>query len=290
MSPVTWEASTRPGVSPGRELDGSFDRFLALPLVDRDPYTRHNLNVFRPRHVLMARSIERYLAGPRNAIADIGCQNGFFLRYVAPMGFTRFLAVDYFEIPPERSFLTGLEGVEFVRTNFNADGFLGALADSSVDCVVSTEVLEHIYHHPLGYLRECWRVLRPGGLLLLSTPNPCTLANAWRLATGRAVSWGGVDFARTPKITPEGLPLAVWEVHFREYAPSELDEVVAELPDARVLERGFIATGVDPAAPLPKRLAKSLQWSLGLGRFRPLCTTQYQVLQRGDAGPRPGPA
>src|SRR5579883_2175007 len=216
--------------APSLDLDQIYDQLLASPFLDLDRYSRPTLNVFRPRHLLMARAISRYLEGPRRTIADIGCQNGFFLRLSASLGFERFVAVDYFPVEPERSFLTGMTGVEFLKSNFNGDRFLDALPDASVDCVVSTEVFEHLYHHPLGYLRECWRDLRPGGLLLLSTPNPCTLANAWRLATGRAISWGGVDFARTPKITGDNQPLAVWDIHFREYAPSELETIVAELP------------------------------------------------------------
>jgi SAM-dependent methyltransferase len=36
------------------------------------------------------------------------------------------------------------------------------------DCVLSTQVLEHV-EDPASYLKECYRVLRPGGHLLLTT-------------------------------------------------------------------------------------------------------------------------
>jgi hypothetical protein len=48
-----------------------------------------------------------------------------------------------------------LPDAQFLHANFNSEGFLGAVADGSVDCVVSTEVIEHLYHHPPGYLAEC---------------------------------------------------------------------------------------------------------------------------------------
>ena len=40
--------------------------------------------------------------------------------------------------------------------------------EESFDAVVSTQVLEHVVD-PAGYLAECFRVLRPGGAMLLST-------------------------------------------------------------------------------------------------------------------------
>ncbi len=42
--------------------------------------------------------------------------------------------------------------------------------DSSFDVVVSLETVEHLVE-PQGFLHECVRVLRPGGVLVLSTPN-----------------------------------------------------------------------------------------------------------------------
>ncbi len=57
------------------------------------------------------------------------------------------------------------------------------LADASVDYVLSSQVLEHVLD-PTAYLQECWRILKPDGLLILSThghyqyhPHPTDL---WR--------------------------------------------------------------------------------------------------------------
>ena len=203
-----------------KQLDQQYDALLASTRLEGDKWAHSALHVFRPRHILLAQAIGKYLDEPRTTIADIGCQDGFFLRLCADLGFTRFLGIDDFPIPPERSFLSELNGVEFVKANFNEDHFLRDIPDDSVDCVVSTEVFEHLYHHPLGYLRECWRILRPGGLLLFSTPNPCTLANASRLARGRSMSWGGVEFARQPKILENRQPLAVWDIDFQSTPPA----------------------------------------------------------------------
>ncbi len=56
-------------------------------------------------------------------------------------------------------------------------GNLAALpvADAAIDTLVSLQVIEHVWDHP-QFLAECVRVLRPGGLLVLSTPNRLTFS------------------------------------------------------------------------------------------------------------------
>ena len=52
------------------------------------------------------------------------------------------------------------------------------MRDATFDCVVCSQVIEHIPDDPL-ILAELLRVLRPGGLLILGTPDYATLS--WRL-------------------------------------------------------------------------------------------------------------
>ena len=49
------------------------------------------------------------------------------------------------------------------------------LADDSVDVVVNFQVIEHLWDQG-QFVTECARVLRPGGLLLMSTPNRITFS------------------------------------------------------------------------------------------------------------------
>jgi SAM-dependent methyltransferase len=49
------------------------------------------------------------------------------------------------------------------------------LASSAVDVVVNLQVIEHLWDQP-AFLAECARVLRPGGVLLVSTPNRITFS------------------------------------------------------------------------------------------------------------------
>jgi SAM-dependent methyltransferase len=47
------------------------------------------------------------------------------------------------------------------------------MPDASVDVVVNFQVIEHLWDQP-QFITECLRVLRPGGLLAISTPNRIT--------------------------------------------------------------------------------------------------------------------
>lgn len=49
------------------------------------------------------------------------------------------------------------------------------LASSSLDVVACLQVIEHLWDQP-GFLAECARVLRPGGRLLVTTPNRLTFS------------------------------------------------------------------------------------------------------------------
>lgn len=80
------------------------------------------------------------------------------------------------------------------------------LADGSVEVVATLQVLEHL-HDQAGFLRECARVLRPAGTLLLTTPNRLTFSPG-----------------RDTPVNP---------FHTREFSPTEL---------AALLDREFAVT------------------------------------------------
>jgi SAM-dependent methyltransferase len=119
-------------------------------------------------------------------------------------------------LPPGVSYLAAdLPGNPAATLDIAPDGTV-PVADASVDAVLSTQVLEHVTD-PALYLRECARVLRPGGRLLLSThglmvyhPDP---EDYWRWTCAglrRVVQQAGLEVERFEGImglTATGLQL-----------------------------------------------------------------------------------
>jgi ubiquinone/menaquinone biosynthesis C-methylase UbiE len=76
------------------------------------------------------------------------------------------------------------KGCEVVAINVSSRGGPQVLADAhalpfqdkAFDAVVATEVIEHV-RYPFRLLREIRRVIRPGGRVLVSTPNVATPVN-----------------------------------------------------------------------------------------------------------------
>ncbi len=76
---------------------------------------------------------------------------------------------------------------EFVYDHFNIETEPFPYQDQTFDAVLFCEILEHLTVDPLRCLREIRRVLRPNGVLLLTTPNVLTCQNFLKLALGRNI-------------------------------------------------------------------------------------------------------
>ncbi|HTU82034.1 MAG TPA: class I SAM-dependent methyltransferase [Candidatus Acidoferrales bacterium] len=133
-----------------------------------NPFTR----VFGQRGPLL-RFIARYVPGGR--LLDIGCGQGAWLSQ----------AVRRFRVSGCDTSEYALEGA---RRNVPAAERLAAVdanrplpfESGSFDAVTALDVVEHL-HAPETLIAEAWRLLRPGGVFALTTPNPrCRSATSWK--------------------------------------------------------------------------------------------------------------
>ena len=87
--------------------------------------------------------------------------------------------VDYVDINDGRN-----KTKEFKFNHFNVedDGF--PYDDGEFDLVIFSEIIEHLLNDPCKTIREIKRVLKPGGTVILTTPNVARLENIARLISG----------------------------------------------------------------------------------------------------------
>jgi 2-polyprenyl-3-methyl-5-hydroxy-6-metoxy-1,4-benzoquinol methylase len=102
------------------------------------------------------------------AVLDIGCGHGYGALRLAKAG----LQVTGADINPERIASARARLAHDALAFRVLNGCDLKLADASCDYVTSFETIEHV-DDPAQFLRELRRVLKPGGLLFLSTPQNC---------------------------------------------------------------------------------------------------------------------
>lgn len=134
----------------------------------------------------------RAALGGRYDLADVQAPSGAHRAALERFGVSRFFACDLSGRDP----LSGLP-IEY-------------------DLILLVEVLEHLLVNPLFLLHEVNHHLKPGGRLLVTTPNPARLSNRIRLLFGRSVK----DAGRYPRSFEGVLG------HVVEYGVGELDALL----------------------------------------------------------------
>jgi SAM-dependent methyltransferase len=76
------------------------------------------------------------------------------------------------------------ERIALPTYHFNVEKEQFPFAARSFDVVLFCEIVEHLLEDPLFTLREIHRVLKPGGTLIVTTPNVARLENVARLLAG----------------------------------------------------------------------------------------------------------
>lgn len=94
------------------------------------------------------------------------------------------------------------------------------LQNNVCDIVIATEVIEHIYYSKQLF-DEISRVLKPGGYIVLSTPNACSLLYRILWVLGRVPPFAAKgDYTYSPPGYAGG--------HVRDYSFSELERILTE--------------------------------------------------------------
>jgi ubiquinone/menaquinone biosynthesis C-methylase UbiE len=117
-----------------------------------------------------AKLLRRYAKA--GAVLEIGCGTGFFLAELARYFEAYGIDISDFALNHARHNCPSAE-IQYMQAqkmSFPSDFF---------NAIVSRHVFEHL-DNPGAVLRECYRVLKPGGIMLFTVPNMDSVAKRWK--------------------------------------------------------------------------------------------------------------
>ena len=106
--------------------------------------------------------IHRFNMKPEDRLLDVGCGRGDFLKGFNDSG------LDVCGVDNEKSDSPLLKDTEVRYAHFENEIF--PFDSDTFDIVFSKSVIEHMFN-PGNFMGECYRVLKPGGRIILMTPD-----------------------------------------------------------------------------------------------------------------------
>ena len=121
-------------------------------------------------------------APERIHLLDVGCSSGAFVHTAVRLGFD----AEGVDPAPAAAQAARVAGLKVEKGLLHEVGY----AEHSFDAVTLFEVIEHV-RDPIALLRECHRILRPGGVLMVGTGN----CDSWT-AHALGARWEYLDISR----------------------------------------------------------------------------------------------
>lgn len=201
-------------------------------------------NYWFRRHEIAYLALARYC---RDAVVlEAGCGEGYGANLLSETA-QSVAALDYDE-PTVRHVARRYPLVNSLRGNL---AHL-PLRAGSIDVVVSSQVIEHLWDQE-GFLAECLRVLRPGGTLLITTPNRITFSsgrdtplNPFHTRELSAVELSGLlrgagfSLARLAGVHHGARLRAMDERHGGSFIAAQLHAVMGQPPGQSTLPDGLL--------------------------------------------------
>jgi 2-polyprenyl-3-methyl-5-hydroxy-6-metoxy-1,4-benzoquinol methylase len=187
--------------------DGAVERALQTQGESGDPIYRAGAALLRAR-------------GARGFLLDVGCGIGRFREFSADLA-TDYVGVDVVRHPALAA------GAKFQRADLDREGI--PVPAASADIVAAIETIEHL-ESPYGFVRELFRIVKPGGWVLITTPNQLSVLSLLSLIVkGRFVAFQD----------------SYYPIHRTALLPIDLVRIATEVGFSRA-ELGFTCSGRVP--------------------------------------------
>ncbi|HKO97134.1 MAG TPA: class I SAM-dependent methyltransferase [Pyrinomonadaceae bacterium] len=138
---------------------------VSLSAFELEARARHSLGASSEAiYQMVSRTIEKCQISA-GTLVDVGCGSGHLWRYLRSSTF-RYVgtdAVHYDGFPT---------AAEFIKTNLDQSEW--PMEEGSADVVTAVEVIEHL-ENPRAFMRHLVRLAKPGGRVIITTPNQLSL-------------------------------------------------------------------------------------------------------------------
>ena len=175
-------------------------------------------------------------------LLDVGCGNGIFLKHMQKYGWdVQGIDLDPVAVSLAREQNLAVQEGSLSGGSFDADYF---------DAITINHVIEHLYD-PLDALSTCFKIIRPGGILWIATPNLGSIGH-------RVFSknWIGLDSPRHLVLfSPESLRGLITQTGFENISRFKASQMTEyHFQTSFAIERG------DHPFPIPPILPINMKW------------------------------
>lgn len=174
-------------------------RQAAMTKVNTNSYKGLGIHALPGLHNFIAMKAVEYFE-PEATLLDIAAGTGAMTLRMQDLGF-KVSATDY--VPENFK----LDSTPFIQADLN-EAFSTAYS-GRFQAIIASEIIEHL-ENPRHFARECFKILEPGGRMILSTPNVENAASkASFIRSGSFLWFTEQDYAGQGHITP----LTQWQIH-----------------------------------------------------------------------------
>ena len=155
-------------------------------------------------HDYVVEEVLRRFASPGQMAIDLGAGSGALAVRLRALGWnTRAADIN------ERGYKAD---VPFAKVDLNDRGFAAQLGEGTFSLVSAVEVIEHV-ESPISFLRNVGRLLKPGGVAVITTPNVDNAPARMKfLLTGKVRTMD--EHSEPTHISP-----IFWDLFVRQYLP-----------------------------------------------------------------------